>query len=247
MNKKNLKVGVIIQARMMSSRLPGKVMKLLKGEPMLWHIIKRVSEAKLVDEIIIATTDNEADMKIIEFCNNNKVKYFIGSELDVLKRYYEAALSNKLDVVVRVTSDCPLIDPNVIDKLIELYIDNNEIDYVTNSIVRTYPRGLECSAFSFKSLERSHIEARDARHREHVVLYIRENPSKFNILNLENYKDLSNYRLTVDTIEDFNLIFEIYERLYEEDKTIKIEDAISLLEENKDLVKINAHIKQKER
>lgn len=243
-----LNIGVIIQARMGSTRLPGKVMKLLGNKPVLWHVIERIKYSELVNEIIIATTNSAHDKVIVDFCINNDIKYYCGSEEDVLDRYFNAAKKFQLDAVIRVTSDCPLIDPKVIDELVETFIENqHKAQYVTNSIIRSYPRGQECSIFSMNALKISWNEATEVHQREHVVLYIRENPKKFGVLNIENEKDLSNFRWTLDTEEDYLFLSEIYDNLYESNKIITTKAVLSLLERKPHLININNHIKQKER
>jgi len=176
---KSNKAAAIIQARMGSTRLPGKVMKDLLGKPVLWHDIQRIKQSELIDEIIIATTTKKQDQVIYEKALEWGVKAFRGSEEDVLKRYYDAAAENGVDTVVRITSDCPLIDPHVIDEIVEYY---NVHDYtlVTNAGSdlknRTYPRGFDTEVFSFNVLEEAFNKAEERYQREHVTPFIYENP-----------------------------------------------------------------------
>ncbi|PKP51251.1 MAG: acylneuraminate cytidylyltransferase [Candidatus Altiarchaeales archaeon HGW-Altiarchaeales-3] len=169
---------------------------------------------------------------------------FRGSEDDVLDRYYKAAKEVNADVVVRMTSDCPLIDPKVSDKVIETFL-NNHCDYCSNCLKRTYPQGLDTEVFSFEALEEAWKEAGEYYQREHVTPYIHENPGKFKLLTVSNDKDLSHLRWTLDTIEDFNFINEIYKRLYNEEKIFYIEDILKILDKEPELIEINKHIKQK--
>jgi len=245
MNSK--KTAVIIQARMGSTRLPGKVMKDLNGKPVLWHVIERVKQAKNIDQIIIATTTHKRDKIIYDKAMEWGVKAYKGSEEDVLARYYETANKYEIDTVVRITSDCPLIDPYVIDEIVEYYNKNN-YTLVTNAGSdlnnRTYPRGLDTEVFSFEVLEKAYNTAEEKYQREHVTPYIYENYT--NIFYYKNNNDLSNYRLTLDTKEDFELIKVLYDKLYQEKHDFYLNEIIEVLNKNKELLKINQKIKQKE-
>lgn len=240
------KIIVIIQARMGSTRLPGKVLMNITGKTVLNHVVDRVKESKNIDEVIVATTTLSRDDAIIQELEKINCKYYRGSEDNVLKRYYEAAKLYKGDIIIRITSDCPLIDPKVIDEMVDFYINNN-YSMVSNSGLnmknRTYPRGLDTEIFSFELLERAYLNADKDYQREHVTLYMYENEP--NIYYYKNKSDLSNYRLTVDTIEDFKLIDYIYEKLYINEEYFYLSDIIKLLLENPQLCEINKHIEQK--
>ncbi len=244
---KSKKTAAIIQARMGSTRLPGKVMKDLKGKPVLWHVIERVKQAKNIDQIIIATTIHERDKIIFEKAKEWGVKAYRGSEEDVLARYYEAAVNYDIEVIVRITSDCPLIDPQVTDEIVEYY---NENDYtlVTNAGSdlnnRTYPRGLDTEVFSFNVLEKAYNKAEKKYQREHVTPYIYENYE--DVFYYKNNKDLSNYRLTLDTKEDFELIKALYDKLYNGKHDFYLNEIIEVLNKNKELLSLNKNIEQKE-
>jgi len=243
---KSNKTAVIIQARMGSTRLPGKVMKELKGKAVLWHDIQRIKKSKMIDEIIIATTTKKQDQIIYKKALEWGVKAFRGSEEDVLKRYYDAAAENDVDTVVRITSDCPLIDPQVIDEIIKYY---NVHDYtlVTNAGSdlgnRTYPRGLDTEVFSFNVLEEAFNKSEERYQREHVTPFIYENYD--DIYYYKNDKNLSNYRLTLDTKEDYELIKAVYDELYNGEHDFYLNEIIELLDDNKELLKLNEKIKQK--
>ncbi len=240
-----MKIGVIIQARTGSTRLPAKVLKQLCGKTVLAHDIERVSQSTLVDEIIIATTVGVSDDAIEKEALTLGVKVFRGSEEDVLSRYYYAAKANDLDVVVRITSDCPLIDPKVIDEMLAFYLDN-EYDLVTNAGAdlsqRTYPRGLDTEIFAFSSLEKAFLHAKEQYQREHVTPYIYENSK---IYYYKNDSDCSHYRITLDTEEDFQLISAIYVELYKGTHDFYLSEVVDLLNKKPELVAINAHIEQK--
>lgn len=241
-----MKVVAIIQARMGSTRLPGKVMKKIKGKTVLNHVINRVSQSKLIDEIIIATTVHDIDNLIEQEALKWGVKVYRGSENDVLSRYYYAAKENNADIVVRITSDCPVIDPFIIDELIEFYT-NGTYDIVTNggseSSQRTYPRGLDTEVFSINSLETAFGNANKDYQREHVTPYIYEENEK--IYNFKSAVNYSKYRWTLDTKEDFELIEEIYDRLFLGTQDFYLNDIIDLFNKEPRLFNINAHIEQK--
>jgi spore coat polysaccharide biosynthesis protein SpsF len=238
---------VIIQARMGSTRLPGKVMQDIVGEPMLWHVINRIKKSKFKKDIVIATTRCSEDDIIEQFCVRENINCYRGSEYDVLDRYYKAARKYNASIVVRITSDCPLIDPLITDRVISAYMDNiRNYDFASNVIKRTYPRGLDTEVMSFLTLEKTWKLAKEYRDREHVTLYIHHNPEEFNILSVENDKDLSYLRWTVD--EDLDLLFvkEIYKRLYFSKKVFYTKDILQILEQEHSLIEINKTIRQKD-
>lgn len=240
-----MKIGVIIQARMGSTRLPGKIMKKLQNKTVLEHVIERVRQSKLIDEVIIATTTKEKDDVIEKESLRCGVKMFRGSEDDVLSRYYYAAKENDLDVVVRITSDCPLIDPIIINKMISIYLDNT-CDLLSNTGMntceRTFPRGLDVSIFSFESLNEAFMNAIEKYQREHVTPYIYQHKHVEYFKNTNNY---SKYRWTLDTEEDFKLITEVYRRLYSGKHDFYMNDIIKLFYDNPELININKHVEQK--
>lgn len=239
-------IAVIIQARTGSTRLPGKVMKELCGKTVLAHDIERVSQAKMVDEIIIATTTHDSDDVIVQEAERLGVKVFRGSEDDVLSRYYFAAKEAEADVVVRITSDCPLIDPVILDDIIRVFLDGS-YDIVTNAgndlSKRTFPRGLDAEVFSFEMLETAHLKAVETYQREHVTPYIYENAKS--VFYYQNDVDYSKYRWTLDTEEDWLLISAIYQRLYHGEHNFYFKDILSVMEENPELYNINKDIEQK--
>ncbi|MFX0560701.1 NTP transferase domain-containing protein [Tepidibacillus infernus] len=241
-----MKVVAIIQARMGSTRLPGKVMKKIVGKTVLEHVIERVKRSKEINEIVIATTTKEDDDVIVKEAERLNVKYFRGSEDDVLSRYYYAAKEHHADIVVRITSDCPLIDPNITDGIIGYYNKHN-YDIVTNAgsnlNQRTYPRGLDTEVFSIEQLEEAFKNAKEEYQREHVTPYLYEKSNK--IYYYKNNDDYSNYRWTLDTPEDFKLITEIYEHLYKGESNFFLEEIINLFKEKPELIKINQGIEQK--
>ncbi|THD17774.1 acylneuraminate cytidylyltransferase [Anoxybacillus ayderensis] len=241
-----MKVAAIIQARMGSTRLPGKVLKKVLDKTLLEYQIERVKRAKTIDEIIIATTTKESDDPIVQLCQQLSIPYYRGSEEDVLSRYYEAATTFGVDVIVRLTSDCPIIDPNVIDKVVEQYLDNRDrYDYVSNTLTRTYPRGMDTEVVSYEVLKRAHEEAKGSVYREHVTAYMYHHPDQFRLCNVSNEEDESKHRWTVDTEEDFELIKKIIGELYIENAHFTMDDVLKVIDENPTWFHINSHIEQK--
>ena len=243
------KTGVIIQARMGSTRLPGKVMKKLFDKTVLSHVIERVKQIDTIEEIIIATSTLERDKIIVNEAVKCGVEFFRGSENNLLSRYYNAAKKNNINNIVRITSDCPLIDPIVSNEIIEKYLNNNYV-IVTNGgskEKRTYPRGLDTSVFSFQSLKDAYINATEDYQREHVTPHIYETTDKKDIYYFQNDIDYSNYRLTLDEKADWKLIKKIYKELYSGEHNFYLSDIIQLLQKNPELPKIKKFVKQKKK
>lgn len=202
-----MKIVAIIQARMGSTRLPGKMMKLILGKPIVEYVFDRIQPSKLVNGFWLATTTEPVDDVLATWAESNKVSCFRGSVNDVLDRYYQTAQLAKADVVVRITGDCPLADFEVIDRVINDYVSNYPaFDYVCNGQPPTFPDGLDVEVFSFKALEKAWQEAHLASEREHVTPFIWKQPELFKIGNISNDSDLSSVRWTLDTEEDFKLI-----------------------------------------
>lgn len=241
-----MRVAAIIQARMGSTRLPGKVLKKVLGKTLLEYQLERVQRASTIDETVVATTDNEKDNPIAELCERLSVPVYRGSEEDVLSRYYEAATLYHADVVVRLTSDCPLIDPEVIDKVTGTFLTNSDqYDYVSNTLQRTYPRGLDTEVLPFRVLEEAFHSADKKPYREHVTLYVYQHPEKYRLFNYGNHTNESEYRWTVDTEEDFELIKKILEELYNENDSFSWKDVLKVCKKNPRLVSINRGVRQK--
>lgn len=241
-----LKTVAIIQARMGSTRLPGKILKDLLGKTILQHVVERIQQVNNIDQIVVATTTLEQDDAVVHEMLKLGIKCFRGSENDVLERYYLAAKENKADIVVRITSDCPLIDSKVTNDVIRFFKEQ-KYDIVTNACSdlsqRTYPRGLDTEVFTFNELEKAYQYADRQYQREHVTPYIYENSSR--IYYYKNKFDYSQHRWTLDTEEDFILIKEIYTQLYKGKHDFYLLDIINLLNQYPDLIKINRHIEQK--
>lgn len=205
-----MKVLAITQARYGSTRLPAKVLKEVNGETLLELHLKRILQAKNISKLKVATTTEDGADKIVEIANRVGVETYKGSIDDVLERFYFAAKDESPDYIVRVTSDCPLIDPNEIDKVVEICL-SNDFDYASNTLIPTFPDGIDCECFKFSALEKAYHEATLKSEREHVTPYIKKHSTEkgetlFRSKNVTSDRDCSSYRITVDTQEDFELI-----------------------------------------
>jgi spore coat polysaccharide biosynthesis protein SpsF len=238
-----MKTTGIIQARMGSSRLPGKVLTDLGGETVLSRVVHRLSRCALLDEVMVATTFSSWDDAIIGECRSLGVGYFRGSEQDVLDRYYRAAQACNADVLVRITADCPLIDPELVDKTVRVFHDQRA-DYANNTGAHTYPRGLDAEVFSRPALGRAWREACKPYEREHVTPYFYEHPELFRVASADGPEDHGHYRWTLDTPEDLELIRAIYLRFANRDD-FSWTQAIAVMEQEPELRKLNSHILQK--
>jgi spore coat polysaccharide biosynthesis protein SpsF (cytidylyltransferase family) len=207
-----VKVVAIIQARMGSTRLPGKVMADVAGKAMLHRVVERVERATKLDGVVVATSGNPADDPIKDLCQTLGTNCFRGSADDVLDRYYRAALQHEINRIVRITADCPLVDPEVIDWVIGAF-NPGEHDYVSNIAPPTFPDGLDVEVFSFAALERAWCNATLHSQREHVTLYIRNHPEMFRLANVANECDLSHLRWVVDEVTDLKFVREVYDKL----------------------------------
>ena len=234
---------MIIQARMGSTRLPGKVMSLISGKPMLQHLIDRVRRCEEVDEIVVATTEMERDRPVRDLAGSSGVRVFSGSEDDVLDRYYQAAKANEAETIVRVTSDCPLIDPFLVDRIVRHFVNNaDKFDYVSMGRPNRYPNGLDTEVFSFSALERAWVEAELGSEREHVTPYIWKNEKLFRIGAVPSDRNLSHMRWSVDEQRDLEFVRQVYTHLYEDGKVFTMEDVLALLDRVPELARINEGI-----
>lgn len=238
-----MKIVAIIQARVGSTRLPGKVLKEICGKPMLQRVIERVKMASRIDEIVVATTRKKEDDEIVKIAEKCGVKFFRGSEEDVLDRYYWAAKKFRAEIVVRVTADCPLIDPKIIDKTVDFFT-SGKFDYVSNALKPTLPDGLDIEVFTFDALQKAWKKAKLPSEREHVTPYIWKHQREFKIGSFESDVNLSHLRWTVDREEDLIFVREIYKRIGKE--IFYMEDVLSILEKHPELIDINRHIRRNE-
>ena len=237
---------LIVQARMNSQRLPGKVLRPVLGRPLLSYQIERLKRARLVDEFTVATSVNASDDPIVNYCRKEGISVYRGPEEDVLERFYGAALEKKASVIVRICADSPLVDPEVVDRVIRFYLErSDEFDYVCNFHPRTFPRGLDCEVFPFRVLEEVRRLAKDPKEREHVTTHVYARPSDYRIGNVAQPLDQSGHRWTVDTPEDLELITRILTALYPTAPRFTTEDVLRLLEKHPEWSALNETVKQK--
>lgn len=235
-----MNVVTIIQSRTGSSRFPGKVLSKIQGKPLLEHIIDFLKFSKLTNKIIVATTNLPEDNSIEKLAKKVGVNCYRGSSKDVLQRYYECAKLFEADIVVRITADNPLIDPNLVDQVIDVCV-KTKCDYASNMIHQTYPLGYLVEAMTFSTLERLHETKKDQANREHVVYDIRKHPNQYNIKEVFASSKMTRpeWRLTVDYKEDLELIRHIFSRLYKPNSYISYEQVFELLNNNNNFLKIN--------
>jgi len=242
--KPEKKITVLIQARTGSSRLPEKVLAEIEGRQLVWHVINRVKKIKSVQQVVLITTTKKNDKILLDLAQKNNIMGFSGDEFDVLDRHYQCAKKMNADPIIRITSDCPLIDPYLVEEILQFFLENN-YDYVSNVIPPTYPDGLDTEIFTFKTLEKAANEAKLLSEREHVTPYISKNPSKFKLYNYKNNKDFSHLRWTVDKDVDLEFVKQIYSKM--KPRTIfSMNDILKILKKNPELLEINNNIDSNE-
>ncbi|MDP4176911.1 MAG: glycosyltransferase family protein [Bacillota bacterium] len=247
MYKNKGKICATIEARMTSSRLPGKVLKDFCGKPDLQHIIERLKRSKYLDEVVVATTVNRDDDPIVELCEKIGCKYYRGSENDVLLRVLESAKSVDAEIIVEITGDCPVIDWRHIDKLLEMFF-SGEYDFASNAIDRTFPRGFDVDIFPVAILEEVNVITKSPVDHEHVSLYIYTHPEKYRLLSWKAHEKINHPELeiTLDTNEDYEFIKKVYEKLYQIDPDFSAEDVVELLLDNQQLTEALEHTHRKD-
>lgn len=234
-------IGCIIQARTGSTRLPKKVMQKIDNDSTVIHyVINQIKSSKRIEKIIVATTNLDEDDIICKYVDLQKIEFFRGSSEDVLDRYYQCARKFSIDIIVRITADNPLIDPNIIDLVINEY-KNQKCDFATNTIDRTFPYGTEVEVFSFKILKKAWKNAKKPSEREHVTPFIRDPQNGFILTNVKYQEDLSNLRYTVDKIEDLKLVKEIVKNISA--RPVLIQDIIELYKTKPEIFDINKNVK----
>lgn len=239
------KIEILVQARMGSTRLPGKVLKKVLGKPLLQYQLERLQRVERADSCVVLTTHLPQDDAIVDLCQSLGVAFFRGPVEDVLARYYEAASERGTEVIVRSTGDCPLVDPEVMNRVIQEFSEG-KWDYVSNCLKRSFPRGLDTEVFSFAALKQAYLEAKEPSEREHVTRFIYRHPEKFSLKNVElEQGNFSEDRWTVDTEEDFQFIKHVIEALYPNKPQFDMWDVIALLHHHPEWKLINAHIVQK--
>tara|TARA_Y100000741_G_scaffold345321_1_gene310651 strand:- start:142 stop:933 length:792 start_codon:yes stop_codon:yes gene_type:complete len=240
---KNNKIGCIIQARVLSTRLPGKI--LLNGfdKPLLLHTIERLKKSKKINKIVVATTKLKIDNIIFNLCKKNNISVFRGHPTNLLNRYYYCAKKFNFKSIVRITSDCPLMDTNIVDIMIKKFNKDN-IDYLSNNHPPTFPDGFDIEIFSYESLENAFFFAKKDFQQEHVTPFIWDQPKKFSIKNYyyKEKKNLHNrYRLTLDYVEDYFVINQIYNALYLKNKYFTLKQILNYIRKNPQIM-LNKHL-----
>lgn len=246
-----MKVVVVIQARLGSTRLPGKVMLPLGNEHTLTWDIKRAEKGETIDTVVVATSEQKQDDIIARYAERMDTDVFRGSEQNVLSRVFKAAEQANADIVVRLTGDCPFIDPETIDTVVTTLIETGA-EYASNTVERSFPRGLDVEAFTLESFEHVHKAAEESHHREHVTPYYHEHPDRFDLVHVTSdavfddstYRNRTDLRLTLDEADDYELLREVYENV-ESDSIIDVRDAIDYIDAH-DLQRLNESIEQKE-
>lgn len=236
-------ITAIIQARLGSTRFPGKVLEYFSGNTLLGHIIERLKYSKHIRRIIVATTESKGDDILVDYLLKNNIDYFRGSENDVLDRFYKASVKFNSEYILRVTSDDPFKDPKIIDDVIELFLNQN-LDFAYNNNPVSFPEGLDVEVFTFDALKRAQINAKNEFEREHITQYFYKNPHLFLQNNLKNEINYSNLRWTLDTYEDLKFTKEVYKRLYNNNKMFYFEDILKLLDNEPEIRLINANVKR---
>ena len=241
-----MKVNAIIQARCGSTRFPKKIFVNIDGKPLLWHVVSRLKYTEMIDDIIVATTIDSKDDEVEAWCKKEDIYVFRGSENDVLNRYYKASRQFPSDIVVRITADDPFKEPEIIDKVIKKIIEEN-YDLTTNNYPPSFPEGLDCEAFRFGLLEEMEKLVTDVFEREHVTQYIYHNPDKYRIGNVSSDVNLSSYRWTIDSKEDYEMVKAIYEsRKDGACGILRLDEILEILSKNPEIKNINSKVKRSE-
>ena len=243
---KDKNITAIIAARTGSSRLPNKVLLDISGKTALERMIERVKNAKTLDRIVIATSTNKRDDSIENICKQINVECIRGSENDLLSRYYLVVEKIQPDIIVKMGADSILVDPFVIDKVVKTFL-TNKYDYVSNyGIPKTYPEGCTADVYTSKTLREAFLEAKKPSEREHISPFMWNNPHRYALYRVDYEKDLSSYRLSLDYEEDYIVIKSIFEALYPKNPYFTLEDMISWLDNNPEIIKLNSHFRPSE-
>jgi spore coat polysaccharide biosynthesis protein SpsF (cytidylyltransferase family) len=238
-----MKVVSIIQARMSSTRLPGKVLMPLAGKPVLAHVVDRVRACKTIDKVVVATSTDPSDDAIEAWCQTAGVPCYRGSLHDVLDRYYQAGLLHGADAVVRITADCPALDPTLVDEVVQGFVDGG---YEFYGLAGEFPDGLDCTVFAFSALARAWREARLPSEREHVGPYIENHSELFKSGGLKKFAGLSHHRWTLDEPRDYEFLQAIFARLHREDSPFSAFELLALLDNEPELMRLNGNIVRNE-
>lgn len=234
-----MKIVAIIQARMSSTRLPGKVLMPLVDKPVLWHVVNRIRACKTIAEVVIATSTDATDDAIEDWCRSENVSCYRGSLNDVLDRYYQAGLIHSANAVVRITADCPAVDPTIVDEVVNGYLAGG---YEFYGLAGEFPDGLDCTVFAFSALARAWREAALPSEREHVGPYVEKHPEIFKSGGFTKFTGLSHHRWTLDEPRDYDFLQAVFSRLHQENKIFLASDVLALLENEPELININSSI-----
>jgi spore coat polysaccharide biosynthesis protein SpsF (cytidylyltransferase family) len=233
----------IIQARLGSTRLSNKVLKKIENITVLEHIINRILASRYISKVIVATTNNESDKKILKLCKQLNIDTYTGSSNDVLSRYFNTAKHYKSKNIIRITSDDLFKDYEIIDRMAKIYFEE-KLDIITNTLPPTFPEGLDVEIFNFESLELAFKRAKTAFDKEHVTQFFYKNKELFSIKNYENKENLSHLRWTLDTEDDFNFFLKVYGDLYNKNHIFLMKDILKYLEENPEVINLNSNVKK---
>ena len=238
-----MKTIAVIQARMSSTRLPGKVLMPLIGKPVLAHVVERVHSCQTIEEVIVATSTDATDDAIATWCQSEAVSCFRGSLEDVLDRYYQVSVLHHADCVVRITADCPAVDPTIVDEVVNGFIAGQ---YQFFGLAGEFPDGLDCTVFAATALARAWREATLPSEREHVGPYIETHPEMFRCGGLNKFSGLSHYRWTLDEPRDYEFLTAVFSRLYSKDRIFLAADVMKLLDNEPELLQLNCNIVRNE-
>jgi spore coat polysaccharide biosynthesis protein SpsF len=234
------KIIAVIQGRMGSTRLPGKVLADIEGKPLIWHIFNRLQKISLISEVVISTTNQSTDKPLIEFAKKENIAYFAGSEDDIIDRIYKTGEKFSCDILVKINADCPLIDIKLIENGINLFLSSkNKPDLITNCVEETFPEGMQYSIFNFNVIKKIWLTLKESFWREYFYRFMIENKNNFSIINIKNEKDLSRLRWTVDYQEDLEFVKKIYSKLYSKNQFFGMNEILNLLDKNPEIRKIN--------
>lgn len=238
----------VVQVRMGSSRLPGKVMEEIESRPMAWHIVDRLRQAGSLSDVVIAVPDGPQDERIRAFADSCSIPYYAGSESDLIDRIYKTAVQFQSEAIVRITGDCPLVDPDVVDLLVKNYLNRKEkLDYVSNVRPRTFPHGLDTEVYPLTTLEKLWHQIQDPYYREWFPIYLWEHEHEYRTFNVRHSENLSHLRWTVDYNEDLAFVRKLYEQLYRPGRAFGMLDVLALLKAHPEFATINAAHARNER
>lgn len=246
MDVMSTKVLGVIQARMDSKRLPGKVLKKIENKPLIWHIYKRLQNITEISQVVIATTNEDSDKPLRDFLVENKISFYAGSVNNVLDRLYNTGNKFQCDILVKVNADCPLIDPDLVQEGIKKYLTSNKkIDLVTNCVKETFPEGMQYAIFNFNSIIKLWKTIKDPFWKEYFFRYFLEKENKLSVEGIESPINFSSFRWAVDYQEDFDFVKKIYEVLYQINPFFGMKEILNLLETQPEISEINKKISSK--